>query len=169
MGVVTLPENGIIRQPGTAGSRPRPTLQGKRRTNPVTDDAHNVPRAACMPPLRMDQTRSQHKNNVVVCTPAGRMHAAPTMQGKHSPTHKRVAQASCGGVETPSYDLIFLGQFQRHGAVVAAQNIHQNIGAHNARGQPVADQKVVDAPARVALPRAEPHAPPAVHAGGVGV
>ena len=53
--------------------------------------------------------------------------------------------------------------------MVAALHIHQNLGLFDLWGQPVRYQEIVNAPACVPLSCAEPHAPPAVHAGGIRV
>ena len=44
-----------------AGVNTRPTIQNKHQTDPATADARTVLRAACMPPLRIDQTPSRPK------------------------------------------------------------------------------------------------------------
>ena len=71
-----------------AGVNTRPTIQNKHQTDPATADARTVLRAACMPPLRIDQTPSRPKNGIVRRTATGRMHAAPAnrqeMAGKRA-------------------------------------------------------------------------------------
>ena len=48
-----------------AGSRPRPTGQNKQAIFPQPPRGANPCRAACMPPLRIDRTPSQPKNDIV--------------------------------------------------------------------------------------------------------
>ena len=62
---------------GAAGVNTRPTIQNKRHAYPVTGNAAPFRRAACMPPLRIDQTPSQPKNGIVRRTATGRMHVGP--------------------------------------------------------------------------------------------
>ena len=53
--------------------------------------------------------------------------------------------------------------------MVAPHHIHQNLCFLDLIGQAAADEEIVDPPACVPLTGTEAHAPPAVHAGGVGV
>ena len=92
-------------QTGTAGSRPRPTGRRERGIFPWTPYGANPCRAACMPPLRIDQTPSQRKNRIIWSTPAGRMHAAPTNRPKTAGKQAKYPPAANehGGVKTPPY------------------------------------------------------------------
>ena len=68
----------IFKMIGSAGVNARPTMRGKHHTN----------RQRAMPPLRIDQTRSQRKNRNVRQSLAGRMHAAPTNREKRHTNFK---------------------------------------------------------------------------------
>ena len=80
-----------------AGVNTRPTIQNKHQTDPATADARTVLRAACMPPLRIDQTPSRPKKRHGKTSVAGRMHAAPTDRGKHTANHKNLRGANGRG------------------------------------------------------------------------
>ena len=70
-----------------AGSRPRPTMQNTHHARRERATTAMFRRAAYMPPLRMDQMRSQCKNGIAGQTGTGRMHAAPTDRNLQQTTH----------------------------------------------------------------------------------
>ena len=67
--------------------------------NPATGDKRNVSQAACMPPLRIDQTRSRAQNVAIRQTVTAGSRPRPTMQNTH---HGNPATGNARTVSRPA-------------------------------------------------------------------